>query len=71
MPRNFPFKVLDSRTGASHRIAILYKMYQGFTASIFTMKERFEVLVGCRQRGQESPGIFNYYFDYVLKVVAC
>ena len=71
MPRNFPFKVLDSRTGASHRIAILYKMYQGFTASIFAMKERFEVLVGCRQRGQESPGIFNYYFDYVLKVVAC
>ena len=46
-------------------------MYQGFTASIFAMKERFEVLVGCRQRGQESPCIFNYYFDYVLKVAAC
>ena len=71
MPRNFPFKVLDLRTGASHLIAILYKMCRGATASIFGMKERFEVLFGCRQRGQESPYIFNYYFDYVLKVAAC
>ena len=65
---NFPFKVLDLRTGASHLIAILHKMHQGTTASIFGTKERFEVLVGCRQRGQESPCIFNYY--YVLRVAA-
>ena len=71
MPRNFPFKVLDLRTGASHLIAILYKMCRGATASIYGMKERFELLFGCRQRGQESPYIFNYYFDYVLKVAAC
>ena len=69
MPRNFPFKVLDLRTGASsHLIAILYKMCRGTTASIFGMKERFEVLFGCRQRGQESPCISNYYFDYVLRI---
>ena len=30
----------------------------------------FDVLVGCRQGGQESPCLFNYYFDYVLKVAA-
>ena len=70
IPRNFMFKVLELRTGASHLIAILFKMYQGTTASILGMKEKFEVLVGCRQGGQESPCIFNYYFDYVLKVAA-
>ena len=43
MPRNFPFKVLDLRTGASHLIAILYKMCRGATASFFGMKERFEL----------------------------
>ena len=31
IPRNFLFKVLDLRTGASHLIAILYKIYQGTT----------------------------------------
>ena len=35
------------------------------------MKERFELLVRCGQGGQESPCIFTYYFDYVLKVAAC
>ena len=35
------------------------------------MKERFELLVCCGQGGQESPCIFTYYFDYVLKVAAC
>ena len=34
------------------------------------MKERFELLVRCGQGGQESPCIFTYYFDYVLKVAA-
>lgn len=45
--------------------------YQGTTASILGIKEKFEVLVGCRQGGQELPCTFNYYFDYVLKVAAC
>ena len=34
------------------------------------MKISFDVLVGCRQGGQESPILFNYYFDFVLKVAA-
>ena len=45
-------------------------MYEGTTASIKGMKTSFDVLIGCRQGGQESPCIFNYYFDYVLKVAA-
>ena len=45
-------------------------MYEGTTASIKGMESRFDVLVGCRQGGQESPCLFNYYFDYVLKVAA-
>ena len=60
IPRNFLFKALGLRKGASHLIAILYRTYQGTTASIFGMKERFEVWVGCRQGGQESPCIFSY-----------
>ena len=40
-------------------------MHRGATASIFRI---VEVLVDCRQGCQESQCIFNYYFDYVLKV---
>ena len=41
-------------------------MYEATTASIKGTKAKFDVLIGC----QESPCIFNYYFDYVLKVAA-
>ena len=34
------------------------------------MTDTFDVLIGCCQGGQESPCLFNHYFDYVLKVVA-
>ena len=34
------------------------------------MKSYFDVLIGCRQGEQESPCLFNYYFDYVLRVAA-
>ena len=40
------------------------------TASIKDMDVKFDVLVGCRQGGQESPFLFNLYFDYVLKIAA-
>ena len=70
IPRDFLFRVLQIRTGASHLIAILQKMYEGTTASIRGMDTVFDVLVGCRQGGQESPCLFNYYLDFVLKVAA-
>ena len=70
VPRDFLFKVLEFRTGAKHLIAILKKMYEDTTASIQGMTAKFDVLIGCRQGGQESPCLFNYYFDYVLKVSA-
>ena len=70
IPRDFLFRVLKLRTGATHLVEILKKMYEGTTASIRGMKTRFDVLVGCRQGGQESPCLFNYYFDYVLKIAA-
>ena len=70
VPWDFLFRVLKMRTGAHHLIAILQKMYEGTTASMRGMKSRFDVLIGCRQGGQESPCLFNYYFDYVLKVAA-
>ena len=70
IPRDFLFKVLEIRTGATFLIHVLKIMYLRTTASIKGMKTTFEVLVGCRQRGQESPVIFNYYFDFVLKVAA-
>ena len=68
VPRYFMFIVLSLRTGAKHLTAILQKMYEGTTASITEMKAKFDVLIGCRQGGQESPCRFNYYFHYVLKV---
>ena len=70
VPRNFLFRLLRIRTGANHLISILQKMYEGTTASIKGCKAKFDVLIGCRQGGQESPCLFNYYFDYVLKVAA-
>ena len=70
VPRDLLFKVLEMRTGATHLIAILKKMYEATPASIKGTKAKFDVLIGCRQGGQESPCIFNYYFNYVLKVAA-
>ena len=54
IPRDFLFRVLKMRTGASHLVAILQKMYEGTTASIRGMTDTFDVLIGCRQGGQES-----------------
>ena len=70
IPRNLLFLILNIRTGAKHLTAILKKMYEGTTASIKGSKAKFDVLVGCRQGGQESPCLFNYYFGYVLNVAA-
>ena len=70
IPRDFLFQVLKIRTGANHLVAVLHAMYEHTTASILGMKTKFSVLVGCRQGGQESPCLFNYYFDYVLKVAS-
>ena len=34
-------------------------------------KVQFDILCGCRQGGlQISPTLFNYYFDFVLKICA-
>ena len=68
--RDVLFKVLEIRTGALFLVSILRLMYDGTTASIKGLKARFAVLVGCRQGGQESPVLFNYYFDFVLTVAA-
>ena len=70
VPRDFLFKVLTIRTGAHTIIALLQALYKGTTASISGLRVKFDVLIGCRQGGQESPSCFNYYFDYVLKVAA-
>ena len=70
IPRDLLFRVLEMRTGAKHICAILKKMYEATTASIRGTKTKFDVLMGCRQGGQESPCLFNIYFDYVLRVAA-
>ena len=50
--------------GKTSLVAILKKMYENTTASIKEgTQTKFNVF-------QESPYIFNYYFDYVLKVAA-
>ena len=70
IPREFLFRVLEFRTGANILIYILRKLYDGTTAYIAGTKTHFDLLVGCRQGGLESPTLFNYYFDFVLKVCA-
>ena len=70
IPRDLLFKVLKARTGATTLIDILQKMYEGTTAAIGGMRKVFDVAIGCRQGGQESSCLFNYYFDFVLKVAA-
>ena len=70
IPREFLFRVLEFRTGAKILIYILRKLYDGTTAYIAGTKTHFNLLVGCRQGGLESPTLFNYYFDFVLKVCA-
>ena len=62
------FRVLSMRTGAHHKIAVLTRMYENTTACIRGTETKFYILIGCGQGGQESPCIFNYYFDYVLKI---
>ena len=42
-PRDFLFRLLKIRTGTSHLIAILRKMYEGTMASIRGMETVFEV----------------------------
>ena len=49
-------------------VYILRKLYDGTKAYISGTKTTFDILVGCRQGGLESPTLFNYYFDFVLKV---
>ena len=70
IPRDFLFRVLKFRLQAPHLVKVLQLMYRGTTASIKGMRSAFQVLIGCRQGGQESPCLFNYYFDFVLKVAA-
>ena len=61
---------MEFRTGAKVLIYILRKLYDGTTVIISGSKVQFDILVGCRQDGLESPTLFNYYFDFVLKVCA-
>ena len=70
IPREFLFRVVEFRTGAKILVYILRKLYDGTKAYISGTKVRFDLLVGCRQGGLESPTLFNYYFDFVLKVCA-
>ena len=70
IPREFLFRILEFRTGAKILVYILRKLYDGTTAFISGTKTHFDILVGCRQGGLESPTLFNYYFDFVLKICA-
>ena len=70
IPREFLFRVLEFRTGAKILVYILRKLYDGTKAYIAGTKTKFDILIGCRQGGLESPTLFNYYFDFVLKVCA-
>ena len=48
IPRDFLFRMLDIRTGAKHLVAILIKMYEGYTASVKGSKAVFDICLECR-----------------------
>lgn len=56
------------RTGPTHLIDILKKMFEGIRASIRGMETTFDVPIECCQGEQEFSCILNYYFDYMLKI---
>ena len=70
IPRDFLFRVLEFRTGAQFLVHLLSELYHDTTAYISGTKTKFNVNIGCRQGGLESPTLFNYYFDFVLGVCA-
>ena len=44
-------------------------MYHKTTTSLAqTPEDVFELLLGVRQRGPESPPLYNLYIDYVMRV---
>ena len=62
------FSELSLRVNSPLLLALLKTMYVGTTATITGTRQSFDVLVGCRQGGQESPVCFNYYFDFCSNV---
>lgn len=61
IPRDFLFRVLRIRTGATHDlVALLQKLYEGTTV----------LVVDKVNKNPPSCLSVNYYFDYVLKVAA-
>ena len=70
IPRDFLFRVLSFRTGSNFIISLLKQIYEHTTAYISGTKVKFDILIGCREGGLECPILFNYYFDFVLKICA-
>ena len=59
--RNLLFSVLNICTKVSKITSILKALYTGTKASIKNTVNSFQVDIGCRQGGIESPVLFNIY----------
>ena len=65
--RHMIFRALEIRTKSTKIITILKSLYTGTIAEIKHTDELFNVHMGCRQGGLESPVLFNIYMDFVIR----
>ena len=70
--RNWMFKTIHQRLGPDvdrKLIQLLESLYTHTTTALSqSPNDIFEILLGVRQGGPESPLLFNLYIDYVMRV---
>ena len=70
IPREMLWKVLRLRFGPENEkiVEIFQKVYENTSAKLDGVEELIAIELGLRQGGQESPMLFNYWLDTVLRV---
>lgn len=68
--REWLFKSVRQRIPSSQKLVdILEKLYEHTTTALAeTPDDMFELMLGVRQGGPESPMLYNLYMDYVMRV---
>lgn len=68
--REWLFRSIRQRIPGSQKIVdILQKLYSYTTTALSeTPEDMFELILGVRQGGPESPLLYNLYMDYVMRV---
>ena len=70
LPKHLMCEVLKITTGCKKLIDILWLLYEETSGKICGDVTDFPTEAGTRRGGIESPTIFNWFFEWVLKVAA-